>query len=230
MASPINLYLIILPSIMKTFSKKYFRSFARSLALVPLFLGCFAATPLKAAEVDEVRAYTVNLSEQVFTLLEGEGINDPAIKKEFRELLTREIDTPLIGKVVLGPTWRQMTPQERERYLEIFSEWTITNLVRRFGQFKGKEREVVSIQMRNKDYLVQTLITYNSIAYRFDWRVRPQQDGSFKLIDLVLEGLSIVASHQSEFRGYLRKNTIDDLIQRLENDERTRVLDSLPIG
>lgn len=205
---------------------------ALSLRLACCVVGCFLAfmPTASASESDEVEVYTRNLANRAFGLLANEGVKDPAKRDEFRILLSEEINTELIGKVVLGPNWRTMTPAQRERFLAVFHEWTISNLINHFGQFQGEDTEIVAIKKRNKDYIVHSLITYKKTSYKFDWRIRVKKDGDFQLIDLVLEGLSIVSSHQSEFRGYLRSHSIEELIERLESDEKSRVLDSLPIG
>ena len=65
-----------------------------------------------------------------------------------------------------------------------------------------------------RDTLVNTsLLRSGKAPVAIDWRVRRKKD---KVIDVVVEGISLAVSQREEFSTYLQSNNIAKLIDRLK--------------
>ena len=67
------------------------------------------------------------------------------------------------------------------------------------------------------EYLVKTEIkSENNKSFRIDYKIRKESDGSYKIFDIIAEGISMITTQRSEFGSILSRNNISFLIEKLE--------------
>ncbi|MCK5445517.1 MAG: ABC transporter substrate-binding protein [Rhodospirillaceae bacterium] len=162
-----------------------------------------------------------------------EGLADEAVKAltdkdttreerivRFRSLLNHNFNVPLIGKWVLGRHWRSANPAEKAEYMSLFEDLIVITYVEYFDQYSGEALKVVkTITDPGKDSVIYThLMRPSGDAIRVDWRVR-QDNESFKIIDVYVEGSSMGQTQRSQFASLIRKNggKLEGLIKELRS-------------
>jgi len=134
---------------------------------------------------------------------------DKSIKhKQFRDLLINSFDIPTIGRFVLGPTWRSLDEAQRSEYLDLFEQLIIKVYAGRFDEYNG-ESFVISNELAEteRDTIVNSVIQRpNAANVAVDWRVRLFPDGKRRIIDVVVEGISMSATQRDEFGSILDEN------------------------
>ena len=172
-----------------------------------------------ASLVPSVEAKADELSDGAHALIESIAdsaiveLTDPAISREkrkerMRELMHRYFNVPGIAQWVLGRHWRKATDAEREEYLKIYEDLMIETYVDRFTGYNGETVEVLSVDVRNgKDAIVATSIRRpeNVEPLKVDWRVR-EFDGVYRVIDIMVEGVSMGQAQRSEFSSVISNN------------------------
>ena len=74
---------------------------------------------------------------------------------------------------------------------------------------------VASRPVGNLDILVQSrVLPSGSQPLRVDWRLRERPDGPV-VIDLIIEGISLLVTQRSEFAAVLERNGVDGLLTEL---------------
>jgi phospholipid transport system substrate-binding protein len=181
--------------------------------LIPL---CGAAVTPASASQEAARAFITQLGKETVETLQRP---DPAAQKAARmeDILRRGLDFPTIGRFVLGRYWNTATPQQREEYLKVFTDFVAKSYSRRLAE----EATVNGFDITNLrdlgegDYLVQTAISRPSAApLNYEWRVR-NKGGSVKVVDVVVEGVSLIVTHRSDFTSVAGQSGIDGLIASL---------------
>ena len=121
-----------------------------------------------------------------------------------------------IGRFVLSSAWRTATPDQREDYLSVFSEYVVRTYSRRLGGYGGHGFSITDAQqLGQKDALVTTVIKQSSgPPLKASWRVRASGD-SFKIVDVMVEGVSMAVTQRSEFDAIIRRDGLDKLIEIL---------------
>jgi len=136
-------------------------------------------------------------------------------------LVARRVETHSLSRFVLGPYMRQASETERTRFEKALPEYLARLLVSELGAFANRTltiNEVVATGGPQGDVLVLSRIAgKNGLPLRVDWRVRPTKAGP-KLVDVIVEGLSVAVLQREAFIGELRRNggKLDKLIARLE--------------
>ncbi|HCI46421.1 MAG TPA: toluene tolerance protein [Rhodospirillaceae bacterium] len=150
----------------------------------------------------------------------------------FRGMLTDTLDIETMGRFTLGRYWRSATPAQRDEFLKTFEDALVKVYTRRLREYSGEEFSISGSRMEGgKDIIVTTRITSGQSGQDIDadWRVRPQSDGSFRVIDFGVGNVSLLASQRSEYASVIQRNggSIDALIDviRQKAEQGTSSLD-----
>jgi phospholipid transport system substrate-binding protein len=135
-------------------------------------------------------------------------------ENEFRILFDKGFDVPTIARFVLGRYGRQASAEQRATFAEVFQEV----IVQRFlPLFSGTTREffiIARIQQDKKRPHIHTVTTKvivdRSKGTTSDvlWRLG-QREETFKILDVVVEGVSMAISLRSEYGSVLKQHGSD---------------------
>lgn len=183
-----------------------------------VFVLFFAVTSQVSAQTSPEAAsqFIGGLSEKALSVLRADGVALNTKEAQVRELLSENFDLDLIGRFVLGKSWRSATPEQRDQYQALFREFVLRTYSRRLGGYSGQSFEIVGARpVGKKDVLVSTKISRpNAPPIEAGWRVRNGANGP-KILDVVVSGVSMVVTQRSEFRSVVSKQGIDGLIEVL---------------
>jgi phospholipid transport system substrate-binding protein len=192
---------------------------------------CFlvlAATPSSALGDEPIEALQRGVEEGL-RILQGPRYNDQDSKEieqqKLRLILEQLFDFYEFSKRVLAENWNDFTPSQRETFVEVFTKF--------LGKFyMGK------LQEKYKD---ETLI-FESQKYKSPSRARVnirvvwkgqkipvallviKRKGQWKVYDIQFFGVSAVRNYRAQFNSLLRKETPDQVIERMR--ERIRKIES----
>ncbi len=134
----------------------------------------------------------------------------------FRALLRQGFDLKLIGRFVLGRSYRTATPEQRSEFQSLFEEFLLKSYASRMGGYKGESFRIVkAIPAGDKDALVRTHIQRPSgPPLKADWRVRARGD-QYRIIDIMVGGVSMALTQRSEFDAVIRRGGMNGLLTAL---------------
>jgi len=168
-----------------------------------------------AAETDAAQ-HIQTLSSQAIALLQRSDLNLSQREAGLRDLFYQGFDIELIGRIVLGKAWRKATPQQRSDYLQLFGTYVVKTFANRLSSYAGETITVVGTRPTGKkDIFVDTRIDRpGGEPVKTAWRVR-QADGQSKVIDVMVEGISMTLTQRDEFKAIVRNNGLEGLIEVL---------------
>jgi phospholipid transport system substrate-binding protein len=184
-----------------------------------LFLCCMALQPAAAASKtspEEAEKFIRALGDQAVKLLSEKST--PLIDREakIRELLRQNFDLETIGKFVLSKYWRTASPDQQSEYLGLFSEFVLKTYARRLGGYAGEQFKISAAKpLGERDAIVLTEISRQAgPPLTAGWRVR-DTNSSYRIIDVMVEGVSMAAAQRSEFETIVRDQGLGGLIEIL---------------
>ena len=156
---------------------------------------------------EEAKTFITKLADTGIGFLEKEDISQEEREKEFRKLLQNNFDMKTIGRFALGRYWKTSSKEQQEEYLNLFEEMIIDVYSRRFSEYNGQELKVNSARPEGKkDVLVRSSIIQKSgPEISIDWRVRKKKNGSLKVIDIMVEGVSMSMTQRSDFASVIQR-------------------------
>ena len=121
-----------------------------------------------------------------------------------------------IGRFVLGKTWKKASQEQQVEYQHLFGQYILAMYARRLGGYTGQTFEVVKAEpVGKKDAVVFTNITRPSATpITCGWRVR-RVGTSHKILDVIVEGISMVSAQRAEFSSVVKAQGLDGLINTL---------------
>lgn len=171
----------------------------------------------------DAKAIITRLVEQILLAINADG-GETGGDRRLMAAIESETNLSLLARMTLGRYWRQATTQQRKVFADVFRRYLLqsfTSRLRRYaGTGLGDVHDRFSIKATKKagknDVVVQSLIKPPSGApLEVNWRLR-SRDGRFFIIDLVVEGVSLLITQRSEFGSVVERIGIDGLIGELE--------------
>ena len=137
-------------------------------------------------------------------------------KTELEKLFQKYVDIPIIARAVLGKSWRDANTDQRTKFVYAFKNYVSNKYGRQFSEFKGTTLEIVKSRdtLTKAGVLVSTVVVVpGNPSLKVVWQVS-DGSGSLKVIDLRVEGVSMLSTERQEFRSRLKKfgGSLDELI------------------
>ena len=158
------------------------------------------------------------LGEDAISFLSNNELSTDAKAKEFRRIMNASFDMKTIGRFVLGKNWRTATPEQQAEYQKLFNNMIVQVYTVRLDNYQGQKFEVGSVRdVGKKDLLVTShILPTDSPKVKVDWRVR-QKNGRYKIIDVLIEGVSMSLTQRSDFSSVIQRGggDIEVLLEHL---------------
>jgi len=171
-------------------------SFAIAFALG---LGMAEARALQATDPSNLIGSMV---DDALTVIKNQQISESDREQKFRSLLEQGFDIPRIARFVLGRYWAGANDQERQRFTTLFEDWIVHTYSARFTSYSG---ETVKITGARTESPISTVVQSQFVhpnnsgpPATVEWRVRKGNDGSFKVVDVAVEGVSMALTQRDE--------------------------------
>ncbi|HUN49681.1 MAG TPA: ABC transporter substrate-binding protein [Candidatus Sulfotelmatobacter sp.] len=181
-------------------------------------LGVLAARlPARAAgPIEGAEAFIQTLGEQALATLRTGGITLDQREAAFRGLLRQDFDVDFIARFVLGANWNRLSEEQRADYVQVFSEFVLKTYAQRLGGYSGETFAVTGARPAgDQDVVVRTRIDRPSgPPLTADWRVRVS-DNRYRIIDVAVEGISMVLTQRQEFTSTINATGIPGLLETL---------------
>ena len=194
-------------------AKRYFFIWA----LFAICLTAFATTARADGQTDEATSFIQSMADETITALSDRTMADADRRGIFRDLLRRGFAVELMGRYAVGRSWRSMSSTQRQEYLDLFVEFALGSYADKLSGYSGESVEILkAVAASERDTLVRTQIVSakGTQPIACDWRVRTV-DGKPRVIDVMVEGMSLLVTQRAEFSSVLRKRGIDGLFDLL---------------
>ena len=135
------------------------------------------------------------------------------------QILNSDVDVDGIGRFCLGRFWRQATPDQQKRYLELFHQVLVTNITAKLGDYQGVTFTMGRARMQDDEAVVSTTVVRpNNPPTAVDWIIADPTSAP-KIIDVVAEGTSLRLTQRQDYASYLthNNNNVDALISAMKN-------------
>lgn len=189
------------------------------LAFALLAAGVWTSGPASAQSGEtEAGTFIQNLGTEAIRTFSDKSLSREQALQRFQALLHKGFDVPYIGRWVLGRFWNQATERQQADYQRLFERLIITTYAGRFLEYSDETFKVTGVRAeKDSDSMVATqIVRSNGPPLNVEWRVR-RRDGQHKIIDVVVEGVSMGVTQRQEFASVIQQNggKVDGLIQAL---------------
>jgi phospholipid transport system substrate-binding protein len=133
------------------------------------------------------------------------------------ELVIPHYDFISMSKWVLGKNWTSASEAQRSNFITQFQTLLVRTYARALLEYSGQKIKYfpVEINQKSKLALVKTEMTSDGaqpfpVAYRMH-----QKNETWKVIDVSVDGVSLVSTYRGSFSTQIKKHGFDSLINEL---------------
>ena len=175
-------------------------------------------TPGRANEVKLAEAFVENLGSNIIQVVDEE-ITVSEKQQKLLELFQNNANTMTIARAALGSKWRTLSAETRLDFANAFTDYLVKKYGKQFDEFRGASLVLErSVDAGKRGVLVNTrLIMPGTSPVSIKWQVWQKTD-SFKLIDIIIEDISMLTMEREEIKNRLtvQKGSIQSLINDLQ--------------
>ena len=194
------------------------KMFIRRVIFPAIFFALIAASSAVFAATEDAAQFVQRLGDQTIDTLRAPYLTLDERRDQFRGLLSQGFDIPFIGRFVIGRYWRGATSEQRGDYMALYSEFFLNTYTSRRGGSDGQTFVVTGARAANaKDVVVRSLLNRaGGQPFVTDWRVRIF-NGRYRVIDVMVEGISLALTQRSEFASVARRGGLEGLLMILRD-------------
>lgn len=184
--------------------------------LVCTILALLVFSPFNAHALDAKGELEQTLAELVAVAEDFKGDEQKEVRREkMRAIIEPRFDFQEMAKRSLGSQWLKCNPAEKEKFVKVFSELLATTYLDKIDMI---ERDMVRIsdhKVRANKSLIKTDVTYKGDTFGLDYKLL-ERSGEWKVYDVIIENIGLVANYRNEFSGIIRKEKFSGLLEMLE--------------
>ena len=191
----------------------------KKILILALFISSINSFALASFESEE--KFVSNFADNAISILSNDSLDASQKNIQFTELVMSSIDMNLISKFVLSKYWKLATDDHKKEYLAAFKQYFISSYANKLDQYSGEKVIIVSSNAAKKFVIVKSNIVRDgtdTLKIELDWRLLTR-DSQTKIIDLSIEGISLIIAQREEFQSFLANNdnSLDALINKLNS-------------
>lgn len=187
-------------------------------AVVIAFITAACPARVHAEQSDQSPiAFVKALGDDVVSVLRNTVNNGGRRRAQLKAIFLRAFDVQAIARFVLGIHWRRATADQKSRFMAAFPDYVADIYAAQFADYSGERFAVIRQQQfgKGRTLVVTEIRRPNAPKIEVDFRV--ESDGSkYKIIDVVVDQLSLVVTKRDEFDSFIRRQGLDALIASLK--------------
>ena len=124
-----------------------------------------------------------------------------------KTLVENQVDLEYVGKYLLGKYQRRATPEQINEFSHLFIDYMVLSYSNQLKQFAGVDFKILkATETNNGAYLVNSkIIQSNKDSFDIQWMVKKNASGQWQIIDILVNGLSMIATQRDEFVSVIRR-------------------------
>jgi len=181
-----------------------------------LFVTILLLAPALRAAEDEPRALLEARYAQIRAIL-AENADDHVMREKVKALTLQFVDFDAFASETIRSTWDDLSEPRRQVFLAAFR-----GLIQATYAHKFKPRQDLRITYRastmqgDDKAQVSTTLLFEKSQVDVDYRLAKKPDGSWWVVDLVIDEVSLMRNYRAQFRRILKREGFDALVTRIQ--------------
>jgi phospholipid transport system substrate-binding protein len=190
-----------------------------NLLLVTIFCFSFGTTSLLADEVSEIREMTKEKVDHVISTLKDDSLSKEEKKEGILKTIDSLFDFSLMARLSLGKKhWTTLSTEGRAEFSELFVEKLKQSYLDKLDLYTDEEVVVDEAKLTKKNRVeVLTYLVSKDDKMEMTYKLYKTKKNVWMVYDVDVLGVSIVQTYRSQFSGILKKESLEELIERLRS-------------
>ncbi|HTT77139.1 MAG TPA: ABC transporter substrate-binding protein [Candidatus Binataceae bacterium] len=144
----------------------------------------------------------------------------PERRRELRALVEQNFNFRTMSRSALGYNWRSLSPDQRARFTELFTAFIEVAYLDKIQDYSGQRVQFVRERTTGAGYSeVDTNIVGGKSPIPVNYLLE-QEDGSWKVYDVTVDAISIIANYRNQFSRVIQEKGFDQLLADLQAKQK----------
>jgi len=160
------------------------------------------------------RDVVTGTSEAVIVVLKQKDLPKAEKRRRIEDIVLKSVDFDTLSKLTMARNWTMLSAAQQEEFRREFREHLSATYGRRIDDYRNETVDVLGTREEARgDQTVKTRINRGggTADVLVDYRLR-QVGGQWKIIDVVIEGVSLVANFRSQFQELMAHGGAEHLL------------------
>ena len=189
----------------------------RHIRMWMLVSGLFLAGHITRATAGEPLDKVHQTVDNVLTIVKNKALQPQERHKQIRQAVLQRFGFEEMAQRSMGQHWRTLTPQQRQEFVELFTDLLERSYVTRIEGYKAGPQ---GVSYPKEDITGDHAIVHTEIKSEHDLPVMVDfhllhKDGDWKAYDIVTEGVSLVNNYRTQFNTIILKDSYAGLVKQM---------------
>jgi len=172
---------------------------------------------LSSAHADTAMGVTQTMVNRALQIMANKGTPVQQRRRQLRESIENEFDFTEMSKSALGYHWRTINPNQRAQFTKLFTAFIEDAYLSKIQDYSGQQVQFQGQSPLGQGYsqinteIVQSGKSPISVNY-----LLLQKDGSWKIYDVTVDAISIIANYRNQFNRVINEKGFDQLMAELQ--------------
>lgn len=175
----------------------------------------FAGAALASGSARDV---VITTTDGVIAVLKDNALSRDAKRERIEEVVYANVDFDTLSRLVMAKNWKTLTPEQQKEFEDEFKRHLSVTYSRNIDNYRNEGVKVIGEREEARgDRTVQTRVVRGDAGSNdilVDYRLR-EKDGRWYIIDVIVEGVSLVANFRSQFQDIISGSNPQQLITLL---------------
>jgi len=164
-----------------------------------------SASATARGSTEDASEFLREFSTRAIEMLGDSSLSESQRKSAFTSYLRDGFDLQSISRFVLGRHWRSASPEELAEFEALFEAFIVSFYSDQLDAYNGESLQVGTARPLDggTTNITSTILRPAAAPVRVDWRVR-QADDQWRIVDVIVEGVSLAIVQRSEFDSVIR--------------------------
>jgi len=167
---------------------------------------------LAGPATDQIRVHI----DQMYRLMAKAGSASEG-PSPVRKIADQMFDWPAMAEGALGQQWGERTPAERAEFARLFGDVFERAYLSKIQLADAERFAYLGDTTEGNHTVIRTRITTNNgTVIPVSYLVRKADDGSWRVFDLHVDGVSLINNYRTQFNSIISRSSYPELVNRLK--------------
>lgn len=170
-------------------------------------------------EVTKVEANFSKKVDEVIKIVQNKSLSEDARNDEIIKTLRVIFDFELMAKLSLGKkVWISLDKEKRVEFIELYVQRMENSYSSKLNSYKNETIDIEKVVQNNNRIKIFTKVRSKheslEVVYKL-YKPKKKKEGKedWLIFDVEIIGISILKADKAQFKDYLKRNSIDDLMK-----------------
>ena len=212
--------------------KTLHRSLPTLIATALLFLAGIASAQANPKPTQGPVEVITETTGEITKVLENRELPELSRQNKVIDVVDKRVHFETVCKLVLARNYKKFSKDQRKDFIREFRRHLLFTYWNNATTFEFEKIAVTGDRKeKRKDWTVKTIVHHNGDTTKVDYRLRligddEKNPGEWKIIDILIEGVSLVSNFRSQFSSMVSNQGPDGLLKTLrkKNDKEEKAM------